>query len=154
MATSDAGEALFYHLEQRPLEGVLPTLVERTLERGWHAIIQAGSDERVSALDALLWTYRDDSFLPHGTSSDGPADKQPIFLTTNADNPNSAEVRFLIDGAQPDTFAGYTRLVFLFDGHDPDAVAKAREQWQEASTAGCQVTYWQQSVEGRWEKKA
>ncbi len=154
MVTSDAGEALFYHLEQRSLEGVLPTLVERTLERGWRAVIQAGSDERVSALDALLWTYRDDSFLPHATGSDGPADKQPIFLTTNADNPNGAQVRFLVDGAQPDTFAGYARLVFLFDGHDPDAVATAREQWQEAKTAGCQVTYWQQSSEGRWEKKA
>lgn len=154
MAPSDAGEVLFYHLERQPLEGVLPTLIARTLERGWRAVVQAGSDERVSALDSLLWTYRDDSFLPHGTSSDGPADQQPIFLTANGENPNGADVRFLVDGAEPDAFTGYARLVFLFDGHDPDAVARAREQWRDAKAAGCQVTYWQQSSEGRWEKKA
>ena len=154
MTVQNHTEVLFYHLERQPLEGVLPTLVERTLERGWRAVVQAGSDERVAALDGVLWTYRDDSFLPHGTRNDGPPEAHPVFLTTETHNPNAANVRFLVDGAEPDAFEGYARLVFLFDGHDPDAVAAAREQWRAAMAAGCEVTYWQQSSEGRWEKKA
>ena len=147
-------EVLFYHLEHQPLERVLPSLVERTLERGWRAVVQAGSEERVEALDTLLWTYRDETFLPHGTRRDGNVDQQPIYLTAQADNPNGATVRFLVDGAETDDFVAYARLVYLFEGRDASAVAKAREQWTRAKSAGCDVTYWQQSPEGRWVKKA
>jgi DNA polymerase-3 subunit chi len=147
-------EVLFYHLEHQPLERVLPSLIEKTLERGWRAVVQAGSEERVEALDTLLWTYREDSFLPHGTRRDGSADAQPVFLTTGEENPNGAQVRFLVDGAEGGDLSGYARVVYLFDGRDAAAVALAREQWKAAREAGGEVTYWQQSPEGRWEKKA
>ena len=74
-------EVLFYHLHRQPLERVLPTLLERSLERGWRVVVQAASEERVEALDAHLWTYRDDSFLPHGTAREAEAREQPILLT-------------------------------------------------------------------------
>ena len=147
-------EVLFYHLEHQPLERVLPSLVERTLERGWRAVVQAGSEERVEALDTLLWTYRDDSFLPHGTRRDGNVALQPVYLTTEDDNPNGAGVRFLVAGAETAGLVGYDRVVYLFDGRDEAAVVRARAQWTAAKAAGCTVTYWQQSSEGRWEKKA
>lgn len=147
-------EVYFYHLERQPLEQVLPILVERTLERGWKAIVQAGSPERLEAVDALLWTYREDSFLPHGTKRDGPPAEQPVFLTTEDENPNGAGIRFLVDGATIASFKGYQRVVVIFDGHDKLAVDGARAQWKVAKSEGCAATYWQQSSAGRWEKKA
>lgn len=152
--TDVATEVFFYHLERHPLERVLPGLVERTLERGWRAIVQAGSRERLEALDTHLWTYRDDSFLPHGTEKDGPPALQPVLLTTAEDNPNGAGVRFLVDGAQLARFAGYQRVVIIFDGADRPALEAARGQWKAARAQGCAVTYWQQTEAGRWEKKA
>lgn len=152
--SESAPEALFYHLESRPLDQVLPALVERTLERGWRAVIQAASEDRVEAIDTLLWTYRDDSFLPHGTAKDGNASAHPVFITARADNPNGATVRFLVDGAAADSYAGYQRFVIMFDGNDPEAVATARAQWSAAKAAGCAVTYWQQTARGGWERKA
>lgn len=147
-------EVLFYHLEHQPLERALPALLERTLERNWRAVIQAGSEERVEALDTLLWTYREDSFLPHGTRRDGHLDQHPVFLTSGEDNPNGASVRFLIDGAELKDVSAYARVVYLFDGRDQSALDKAREQWKAVKNAGCEVTYWQQSADGRWQKKA
>ena len=147
-------DVLFYHLERQPLERVLPSLVERTLSRGWRAVVQAGSDERVDALDTLLWTYAEESFLPHGTRKDGNPTEQPVFLTTEDENPNGATVRFLVDGAELADHSGYERIVYLFDGNDEDAITRARAQWKAAKGAGCAVTYWQQSPEGRWENKA
>jgi DNA polymerase-3 subunit chi len=147
-------DVLFYHLEHFPLERVLPSLVEKTLERGWRAVVQAGSQERVEALDALLWTYREDSFLPHGTARDGHDAEQPIFLTSDDANPNGAQVRFLVDGAETSVLAAYTRVVYLFDGRDESALVQARSSWKAARDAGCAVTYWQQTSEGRWGKKA
>ncbi len=146
-------EVLFYHLEHVPLERVLPDLLEKTLQRGWRAVVQAASAERVEALDTLLWAYGDASFLPHGTAKEGRAERQPVFLTTGEDNPNGASVRFFVDGADAEDLSGYERAVHLFDGRDDEAVQQAREQWSAAKAAGHDVTYWQQNESGRWEKK-
>lgn len=145
---------MFYHLERQPLEKVLPALLEKTIARGWRAVVQAGSEERLDAIDLALWTYSDDSFLPHGKRADGNCEHQPVYLTVDDDTPNGAGVRFLVDGASATTFEGFVRIVYLFDGHDPEAVEHARAQWKAAKAAGCTVGYWQQNSDGRWEKKA
>lgn len=147
-------EILFYHLERDPLEKVLPSLVEKSLERGWRCVVQASSRERVDAINDLLWTWRDDSFIPHGTRQDGPAERQPVYITDLAETPNGATVRFLVDGAVLDDAGDHDRLVYMFDGGDSEAVATAREMWRWAKSTGLTATYWQQNLEGRWEKKA
>jgi len=148
-------EVLFYHLQRQPLERVLPALLEKSLERGWRVVVQAASDERIDALDAHLWTYRDDGFLPHGTARDSEAAAQPVLLTTGGDNPNRATVRFLLDGVEmPADAAAYERIVLIFDGEDPDAVAQARERWSEAKGKGFEATYWQPDEQGRWQRQA
>lgn len=152
--TPQPPEVLFYHLERATLEQVLPSLLEKTLERGWRAVVQFGTAEQLEMLDEALWTFKPDSFLPHGAARDGNADRQPIYLTDGVDTPNGATVRFLVDGADPAAYEGFTRMVFMFDGNNSDAVAQARAQWKAAKAAGCMATYWQQSDAGRWVKKA
>lgn len=146
-------DVLFYHLEARPLEAVIPLLLEKTLERGWRAVIEVGSIERAEALDASLWTYSDESFLPHGLAGDESDPHQPILITTSTDNPNSAACRFFVDRAVPQSAAGYERIVYMFSGHDPDAVTEARVAWK-ALRPDNNLTYWQQETSGRWVKKA
>jgi DNA polymerase-3 subunit chi len=148
-------EILFYHLQRQSLEGVLPGLLERSLQRGWRVVVQAASEERAEALDAHLWTFRDDSFLPHGTWREAEVGEQPILLTIRDDNPNGAHVRFLLDGVPlPADTSAYERVVLLFDGDDGDAVDAARARWSEAKQAGFDVTYWQPDDSGRWQRKA
>ena len=147
-------DVLFYHMTESTLEDALPALLEKSLERGWRAVVQVGTTERRDALDQHLWTWRDDSFLAHGTDHDRHADRQPIVLTTGTDNANSAQIRFLTDGAEPPDLAAYQRAVFLFDGHDQSQVEQARAHWKTMKAAGHQVTYWQQTPEKRWERKA
>ena len=147
-------EVLFYHLERRGLDEVLPGLLEKCLERGWRTVVQTGSRERCEALNQRLWDYRDDSFLPHGTSGDGFDADQPVYLTDAPDNPNGATVRFLVDRADPPDLSPYERAVFVFDGRDADELADARQRWKAVKGAGFDLTYWQQSESGRWEKKA
>ena len=148
-------EILFYHLKGQTVEQVLPPLLQKSLERGWRVVVQASSDERVDGLDAHLWTWRDDTFLPHGTWRDSEAAEHPILLTVNEGNPNRAGVRFLVEGApMPEDAASYNRLVLLFDGEDPEAVETARTRWSEAKAAGFDVTYWQADERGRWQRQA
>ncbi len=94
-------ETLFYHLERRSLDDVLPGILEKTLERGWRAVIRADSSERADAIDSLLWTYNDQTFLPHAQSGDGDPRRQPVLITVEDENPNNANVLFCIGGAMP-----------------------------------------------------
>lgn len=148
-------ETLFYHLERRALENVLPGLVERTLERGWRALIKCESAERAEAIDTLLWTYDDASFLPHAQAGDGDSTRQPVLITVEEGNPNRADVLFLAGGAAFDWSAteGLTRVVNLFDGRDAEMLARARAAWKDAKAAGHDVTYWKETPSGKFEKQ-
>jgi DNA polymerase-3 subunit chi len=152
-------EVFFYHLERRGLDDTLPELLERTLARGWRALVRTGSDERARALDSQLWTYSEESFLPHGLAREPNPQEQPILLGDSVERINGADALFLVDGAQPGDWGqvrdqGYARTVLIFDGRDPEAVAAAREQWKAVKAAGLSAKYWQQSQAGKWEKKA
>jgi len=147
-------EVRFYHLQRRTLEQTLPKLLEKTLERGWRAVVLAGSAERVDALNQLLWTYDPASFLPHGTRRDGAAEEQPVWLTAEDENPNGATVLFQLDGAASDRPEAYDLVCDLFDGNDDEAVMAARDRWKRCKAAGHALTYWQETERGAWEKKA
>lgn len=147
-------DILFYHLERAKLLDILPSLLEKSLQRGWQAVVQASTDKQVNDLNGGLWTTNEDSFLPHGAADDGFDDQQPIYLTRTIDNPNSAAIRFFVGGAQPEEIEGYERVVYLFDGNDGEAVLDARKQWKRLAGEGFEATYWKQNERGGWEKKA
>ena len=152
-------ETLFYHLERKSLEDALPSLLERTRDRGWRAVVRVGTAERMEALDSHLWTYSEQTFLAHGTAAEGNAPRQPVYLTTEEENPNAAEVLFLVGGAYPEDWSApalglHQRIVLMFDGRDPEALAFARAAWRNARESGHEVTYWKESPSGKWEKQA
>jgi DNA polymerase-3 subunit chi len=149
-------EVLFYHLERKSLEDVLPGLVERSLAKPWRALIKCESADRAAAVDNLLWTYDEQSFLPHAQAGDGDPRRQPVLITVENANANGANVLFLVGGAAPPAWHGpflesFSRIVVLVDSRDEDALAMGRKGWKEAKSAGHNVTYWKQSAAGKWE---
>lgn len=142
----------FYHLTRSPLDEALPRLLEKAYATGHRVVVRGGDAERIELLNRALWTYGKDSFLPHGARSDGFAEDQPIYLTAQVENPNGATILVRVDGAEAPDLAGFARCLDLFDGHDEDAVARARERWREAREAGHACTYWQQGERGGWVK--
>ncbi|HJM51691.1 MAG TPA: DNA polymerase III subunit chi [Alphaproteobacteria bacterium] len=147
-------EVSFYHLERTALEQALPRLLEKVLERDWRALVVAASMERVEALNAVLWTYEQRSFLPHGSTADGRPEAQPVYLSPSQENLNEANVLVLVDGCSGSDIEAYDRVLDIFDGASQAAVEAARERWRQLSEAGHELTYWQQNPRGGWEKKA
>lgn len=144
----------FYHLLRMPLDQALPKLLEKAVQAGMRVVVRAGSEERVEHLNALLWTYAEESWLPHGSARDGEAQAQPIWLTQAEENPNSATVLVLCDGAQPTSLESWDRCLDLFDGNDETAVLAARERWKAWKADGHQLVYYQQNLNGGWEEKS
>lgn len=146
----------FYHLQKQTLENVLPVLLQKVYAGEKRAVVRIGNPERIEEINSYLWTFRDDSFLPHGSKKDGFAEQQPIWLTTEDDNPNQAEYLFLTESAEARTneIANYERVFNIFDGNSAEALEQARNLWTAYKSAGCEVFYWQQNDAGKWEQKA
>ena len=144
----------FYHLQGTALEAALPKLLEKVLASNGRAVVMAGSEERVEALNTALWLYHPNSFLPHGSARDGHAPHQPVWITAEDENPNGANFLVLTDGAISDNVDGFERCLEIFDGSDAEAVSAARARWQEYGEKGYVTRYWQQTETGGWEQKA
>ena len=150
---SAACEVWFYHLERTGLDQALPELLQKTLQRGWRALVRTPDPARVEHLDGWLWSFRDDAFLAHGTAEEPLAERQPVLLTTDGANLNDAQAVFLLDDADPGALDGFKRCLVLFDGRDEAALAAARRRWSDLKGQGLPVSYWRQTGEGRWEKQ-
>jgi DNA polymerase-3 subunit chi len=147
-------EISFYHLLHTPLERALPKLIEKVLESGARAVIRTGSTESAEALNGALWTFDQDSFVPHGTARDGNAPLHPVWITPDEENPNGADILILTDGVESAEVENYRRCLEMFDGRDEAAVTDARRRWTAYKDAAHELTYWQQTEGGGWEKKA
>jgi DNA polymerase III subunit chi len=152
-------ELWFYHLERSDLEDMLALLLEKSLQRGWRALVVSPSQERLDLLDEALWTKRPEGFLPHGRADKPKAERQPILLSATAEtNPNQASVLFLLDQAWHELLdrpasIGFSRVAVIFDGADTDGLAAARGRWAAAKKAGWQSAYLRETGPGRWEKQ-
>lgn len=147
------GELWFYHLERTTLADALPELLEKTLAKGWRALVRAHSEERLDQIDGLLWTASDDSFLAHGRWDEPDADRQPILLSLTEENPNKSQILFALDAIEPEHPEAFSRCCIVFDAADENAVQSARTLWKKAKGDGHSIAYWKQSIEGRWEKQ-
>jgi len=151
---AESCEVWFYHLERSSLDQVLPDLLDKTLKKGWRAVVRTPGQERLDHLDGWLWSFRDESFLPHGLADEPFAEHQPVLLTTSMETPNAAQALFLIDGAEPGDLSLHERCIVLFDGRDDAALAQARGRWKTFKAEGRPISYWRQGDQRGWEKIA
>ncbi len=146
-------EINFYHLQQTPLEKTLPKLLEKIYGGQMKAVVLIETEEQLKEIDAQLWSYSQSSFLPHGSAKDGYEKDQPIWLTTQLENPNAASVLVVIEGEEVKDFASFDKCLNLFNGYDEKSVANARQKWQSYRRQGHALTYWFQDTKGTWQKK-
>ncbi len=148
-------EIRFYHLQSARLENVLPVMLERAYRQNERVLVMAGSAERVEALNAHLWTYRPDSFLPHGSRRDGEEKEQPIYLTDRAENANAAGILMLCDNAEYPAFDEFRLVCLIFDGRDEAALGAARSRWRDLKAGGGhRLLYYQEDESGKWQERA
>ena len=143
----------FYHLEASPLKGVLPNLLEKTLQKDWRALVKLPQSD-LADMDDYLWSFQDDSFLPHGRDDEPQSDQQPILLSSQAQSAAGFVAVFLIGGAQLEDMAGASRAMVMINGRDNHHVTSERARWKRLKEDGASLAYYQQNDRGGWEKKA
>lgn len=154
MSEAASPEWWFYHLERTTVERAAPALIVRCLQAGWRVLAVSENVERCAALDEALWTFDDQSFVPHGQAEAPGLDaaRQPVLLSGKAENVNQADALFLMDGADVDVNSVYKRCMVMFDGQDQSSRQVARKQFKAAQGAGLVTRYFQQTSSGGWKE--
>jgi DNA polymerase-3 subunit chi len=138
----------FYHLTAVPLERVLPRIAERLLGNGQRLLVIAGEEALAARLDADLWTYAADAFLPHGRAGTEGEGDQPVLISTLAEPVNGARNLAIADGLWRDEALAFDRAFYLFDA---GTITEARAAWRTLTQRdGVDCRYWKQDEEGRW----
>lgn len=148
-------EIRFYHLQNQSQDQALPALLGKVLERGHRVVVKICNDAQKEQMNNHLWSFKDDSFLPHGSDKDGNAKAQPVWLTSKDENPNEADILILCQGASSEIQSDFKICCEIFNGNDDDALSAARAHWKAyKEQGGFDITYWKQSQTGGWEKEA
>ncbi len=150
-------EHWFYHMQQSPLEQVLPDILEKTYAKGWKSAVKVGGLNgdpiaELARLDEFLWVYRKDSFLPHGREDEQLADRHAICLSVDRTNADDVDVVLLINGAEMNDVSGAVRCITLLDGASDQDRQIARTRWKKAKADGLPTAYWKQNDHGKWIK--
>lgn len=146
----------FYHLQKTSIEDTLPKLLEKAYALDKKILVKIGNEERVEFLNTHLWSYDEQSFLPHGSKKDGNANMHPVWLTSQDDNPNDATILFLVDGAKAEIekVSSFERVLNIFDGNNQQSLNWSREFWKQLKSQDMECYYWQQDDRGAWQQKA
>ena len=141
----DAPRIDFYLLEAP--EGVACDVTAcRIAEKAWlqgHRVhLHVDSPESARRLDDLLWTWRDESFVPHAVrGADEPADADgdpPVTIGWGRVPESAADVLLNLDTRVPDGFERFARIAELVGGAEPARTA-GRERFRRYRAHGCEL---------------
>ena len=98
-------------------------------ESGRRVVIHTTSEEDARHMDRLLWTYQDQSFLPHGRIGRCSAEDNPILIGNGELAEAEHQLLINLDPEVPTFFSRFERLAECIDGDSAVRVA-GRERYR------------------------
>lgn len=102
------------------------SIAEKALQAGIKAHIQT-SDSNTEKLDALLWTFRDQSFVPHEIHPPSFA-ACPITIGSEGGS-NEIQMLINISNELPENIDKFQRIAEVIDNHD-EFIRAGRERYR------------------------
>jgi len=120
--SSEATRIDFYVLEDASDEARLHfacRLAEKAVRLNNRVIALAADEATARQLDELLWTFRAESFIPHGIGSDDKADALPVMIAFGADAPQAVgDLLINLTPAVPACYESFARVAEIIDSRD------------------------------------
>ena len=130
-------EILFVEVTANRLEFRVCELAEGIYVRGERLQILAPDSGQASRLDDLLWTFRPDSFIPHGLMEPaGGNPPLPVVITTREEPVSGIEHLLMLEFASPEFLRSFAEAIHLVVVDDRDRREASRRYWVQLREAG------------------
>ncbi len=122
-------------------------LIEKAYKQKHRIFINAQDQAEAHQLDELLWTYREDSFLPHNLLGEGPYSAPPIQIGVEATPENHRDILLNLSHTVPTCHTQFNRILELIL-NEPSAQEFARERFRFYRSHGFELnTHKLQTIE-------
>ena len=110
-------------------------LADKAYNLGHTVYILTASEAQVAALDDLLWTFRQDSFIPHERYPLAGEESSPVLIGATLPAEVNGQVLINYTDGLPEGFERFERVVELVDSQ-PEVLAKSRERFRQYREKG------------------
>jgi len=148
-------QIIFYSTAPLQVEKTLFALLEKSLEKGNKSLLLFKDKEKCLSINEQLWTYKQNSFLPHTSEDDQIYDNidVPVYLSTKNENPFKAELLFSIDGFLPDNIDHFERVIIIIDVNDELLNEKYKNYYLDINKNFEDIVFYKSDDNGKWIEK-
>ena len=143
-------EIFFYKLKNSSSEIFLTSLIEKSIENNWNSVVLLDNIERMEEINDFLWSYKDTSFLPHGSQNDKNPELHRVYLTCKEENPNDSKVIFSIDGLLIKNINSWKRCVYIFNEQNLKVVDQFHLYKNDIDLSQHSYKSFEQDTYGKW----
>ena len=86
-------------------------LVDHAYRAGRRVHLHCLDDDMVTAMDDLLWTWHDTSFIPHAVAGSPEAAEAPVILAASTEAPDAADLLVNLHCEVPDFFSQFEQVI-------------------------------------------
>ncbi|MGC1181538.1 DNA polymerase III subunit chi [Legionella sp.] len=113
-------------------------LLEKAYIRGHRVYVFCNNQEHAELIDELLWTFKDDSFIPHNLQGEGPEPPPPIQIGC-ANNPRGFnDILLNLTPQIPPFYAQFKRVIELVINTESEKEL-GRAKYREYRAKSCEL---------------
>ncbi|HBE92840.1 MAG TPA: DNA polymerase III subunit chi [Gammaproteobacteria bacterium] len=110
-------------------------LINKAYMQGHRLHVRVTDASYAEQLDKLLWSFSDQSFVPHELQGTGDATPAPVNISIMGDSPEPDVILVNLCDNMPETYRHHERLIEIVAG-DPDSTTAARERYRQYRESG------------------
>ena len=113
-------------------------LLEKAYIKGHRVFVICDNQQDAELLDELLWTFRDDSFIPHNLQGEGPEPPPPVQICHGKEPRGFNDILINMTNQIPPFYTRFKRVMELV-ANVASEKELSRSRYREYRAKGCEM---------------
>jgi DNA polymerase-3 subunit chi len=126
-----SSEIVFIVLNSAVKSRIVCDLAEKCYLNNQRTVIYTKSEEECKTIDSLLWTWKQQSFIPHKCLiSLSKSQTEPIVLTTSIESAADYDTVLLVDPLPMETVSQFSTVIDFAEKYDSQGIELSRKRYK------------------------
>ncbi|KTD68566.1 MULTISPECIES: DNA polymerase III subunit chi [Legionella] len=113
-------------------------LLEKAYAKGHKVYVLCNNQQDAELLDELLWTFKEDSFIPHNLQGEGPEPPPPIQIGYGREPRGFNDILLNLANYIPDFYPKFKRIMEIVINEETDK-EQSRAHYRDYRAKGCEL---------------
>jgi len=113
-------------------------LLEKAWRHGHRVYVYCGDKQQAEALDELLWTFKDDSFIPHNLQGEGPEPPPAVQIGHSQEPRGYNDILMNLADSIPSFYTRFKRVIELVSNDEAEK-EQSRDHFRQYRSNQCEM---------------